>query len=691
MVNISLEDFYHDLRQDVLSGSEARQDFLESEFILSLAKELEDSGVIEGFEPCHYKAQRGMRVDGYWFKEDEAALDLFILDFANRESIESLTQTDTTAILKRLENFFTNSIEKKLYQELEETSLGYGLARDIYDRRKNFSKVNLYLISERNLSERVQGLEETGFKNWTFSYNIWDLSRFYRLQTSKGAKEDLVVDFEALYGKGLPCLPAHLNNTEYESYLLVMPAKILSDLYGKYGTRLLEQNVRCFLQARGNVNKGIRATIINNPEMFFAYNNGITATAKEVIVEQSSGGIWVKQIKDLQIVNGGQTTASLFHTNFKDNVPLDNIFVQMKLSVVADEEKSEIVVPKISEYANTQNKVNAADFFSNHAFHIRMQEFSQRLWAPPQQGALRETKWFYERTRGQYTDALSKLNPSGRKKFQAEYPKKQMFTKTDLAKFENVWDDKPTYVNLGAQKNFAKYAERIGKEWEKDPDRFSEFYYKRIVARAIIFKETENLISAQDWYQGGYRANIVAYTLALISEFCKTHNCSLNFLQIWNKQQISAASTRAIELIAKIVSDDISKPTDGITNISEWCKKESCWYRLKDKINVFKNVLPPEFITEMVSTDRVKEEEKDASKTQVIDNGIQAQTIILQYSGEKWKHLLEAGKKLGIFTPKEVGILEVAARIPGKIPSPKQSEILLSVLDKAELEEITLS
>lgn len=189
-----------------------------------------------------------------------------------------------------------------------------------------------------------------------------------------------------MFGKGIQCLPAHIDSADYESYLMVMPATILGELYGKYGDRLLEQNVRCFLQARGKVNKGIRSTIITDPEMFFAYNNGITATAREVITETEDDGIYIKEIRDLQVVNGGQTTASLFHTSRKDKVSLEKIFVQMKLSVV-DGEKGEVVIPKISEYANTQNKVNAADFFSNHPFHLRMEEFSRRLWVPPQPGA----------------------------------------------------------------------------------------------------------------------------------------------------------------------------------------------------------------------------------------------------------------------------------------------------------------
>jgi len=690
VTDFTLEEFYHDLRQESLAGSEARQDFLENEYLLSLTNELVESGVIEGFEPCHYRAPRGMRVDGYWFREDEAALDLFILDFENREELSSLIRTDMLSTFKRLENFFSSTIEKQLYKDLEESSPGYGLSRDISDRQKSFTKVNLYLVSERNLSERIKALDDIEYQHWIFSYHVWDMSRFFRLQTSSGAKEDLIVDFSEFTESGLPCLPAHLNNDDYESYLLVLPGNILSKLYGKYGARLLEQNVRCFLQARGNVNKGIRATIMNDPGMFFAYNNGITATAKEVIAEETPKGIYVKQIKDLQIVNGGQTTASLFHTNRKDKADLDQVFVQMKLSVV-DAEKSEEVVPKISEYANTQNKVNAADFFSNHPFHVRMEAFSRRIWAPPMTGAVRESKWFYERARGQYADAQSKHTQAGRKKFQAENPKPRMFTKTDLAKFENVWDEKPTFVNLGAQKNFSEYAKRIGKELEKSQDAFNESYYRRAIARAILFRKTEKIVSGQPWYQGGYRANIVAYTLAMISEYCKSKNLSLDYKWIWQKQDISPATVQILERVGKLVNDDISIPPEGISNISEYCKKDACWTRLKDKSHELDEIIPQMFVSELISLGELKEEDKEAKKVQKTDNGIMAQAKVVEISGTQWATLLEECSDKGIISPMERDILKVAAQIPKKIPSEKQSVILLETLSKAKLEGIVVS
>jgi len=685
-VSLSLESFLHDFRQEILANAEANLDFLEAEFTQRFADELVDAGVTDGFEPCHYRPATGggMRVDGYWF--NDSSLDIFITDFANRETLQSLTQTEVTAIFKRAENFVAASLDKNLYTSLEETSRGYGLSRQIADSRKHFSKVSFYLISERVLSERLKALEDKAYDIFTFSYNIWDISRLHRQFTSRGAREELEISFVDVEGGGLPCLPAHLSSASYKSYLVVMPAGILAELYGRYGSRLLEQNVRSFLQSRGNVNKGIRTTILTDPEMFFAYNNGITATAHDVETSQTVNGVVITSLKDLQIVNGGQTTASLFHTQRKDDASLEHIFVQMKLTVI-DDEKSEEVVPRISEYANTQNRVNAADFFSNHPYHIRMEGFSRRLWAPTSQGAQRETKWFYERARGQYADALSKLKPTEQKRFQAEFPKPQMMTKTDIAKFEGVWDDNPISVNLGAQKNFAHYAGRIGKEWDADENRFNEWYYKRLIARTIIFRATEKLVSAQEWY-GGYRANIVAYTIAMLAHVCKTRREVFDFIKVWNGQNLSQSTVRALEVTAMLVHDDIMQSGNNISNISEWCKREACWERLQTHTSRLLAILPDKFFDELISEDDAKDNARSASKTQKVVNGIEAQQTVVDIDPATWSHILEEGQRKRLYTPKEVGILQVAVQMPSRLPSEKQCFVLLEILEKARAEAI---
>lgn len=682
----TVEEFFHDFRQDMMAGAEVNNAFQRAEFSESIANELVETGVVDGFEFCHYRAEKGMAVDGYWFN-DEGGLDLFIADFDSRTEPVSLIRTEVDVIFKRLRNFFEASRDSGLSNKLEETSPEFGLARELEDRKKLVHRVNFYLLSERVLSERMKALEGDSVSGIPATYHVWDISRLQRLRSSRGQKEALEIDFREVMGKGLPCLPAHLGEGTFQSYLVVMPGEVLANLYEKYGSRLLEQNVRSFLQARGNVNKGIRATIMNEPDMFFSYNNGITATAQQVETDASGNGLEITRITDLQVVNGGQTTASLFHTRRKDKAELKAIFVQMKLSVIPGDE-SETVVPRISEYANTQNRVNAADFFSNHPFHIRIEEFSRRMWAPAQDGAQRETKWFYERARGAFADAQSKLSLAQQKKFKAEYPKPQMFTKTDLAKFENVWDEHPMWVNRGAQKNFGEYAKRIGKLWGKDPDAINEYYFRRIVARSIIFRKTEKMVSDQPWYNGGYRANIVAYTIASINEICRRANKSIDVKRIWNIQAVPPGLMDALIIISEPIAENIAAPPSGISNVTEWCKKDGCWMQVQKLLPELEKELPDTFWSELVLADDQRHEAKSAKLTQKIDDGIDAQKWVFEVPVDHWVRIAtEPPKKLSL-TPKEVGILKIATQIPVKIPSEKQSSILIDIYRRATDEGI---
>ena len=682
----TIDEFFHDFRQDLLLGSEVNGRFQLEEFMEVIASELVETGFIEGFDYCHYRAQRGIRVDGSWFN-DEGVLNLFIADFEQRAELASLTRRDIDSAFKRVSSFFEASADRNLAEDIEVTSPEYDLARQIADRRGSISSLNLILFSERTLSGAVQDLPDGEVAGVPASYHVWDISRLHRQRTSRSHKEPLDIDFKKMFGDGVACLPACLSNEVYKSYLMVMPADALATLYGKFGARLLEQNVRTFLQARGNVNKGIRATIMNEPGMFFAYNNGITATAQSIDTEESDFGLKVTRIVDLQIVNGGQTTASLFHTRKRDGADLSHIFVQMKLSVI-DSQENEMIVPKISEYANTQNRVNAADFFSNHPFHGRMEEFSRRIWAPAQKGSLRETHWSYERVRGQYADAQSNLTSAEKRRFLAEYPKQQMFTKTELAKFENVWDDHPMWVNRGSQKNFVRYAERIGKEWEKSSDAFNEFYFKRVVARGLIFRATERIVSNQSWYNGGYRANIVAYTLALLAEIAKRRSGSVDFMEVWRTQTVGPVLNEVIALVSGVVNDDITRPADGVSNISEWCKKESCWTRMKNRIEAVEAALPAAFYDHLVSLVDLDETMRSAKRAQKVDNGIEAQKKVLAISASEWARISTSMLERNLLTPKEVGVLKVAMQIPLKLPTEKQSMVLMEVLHKGHVEGI---
>jgi hypothetical protein len=358
------------------------------------------------------------------------------------------------------------------------------------------------------------------------------------------------------------------NIVTYSSYLAVVPGQILNDLYLEYGSKLLEGNVRSFLSVRGKVNKSIQATIKNYPEMFFAYNNGVSATAMDVQVEDTPSGRRIVSARDFQIINGGQTTASLSNTRHKDKADLRGIYVQMKLTEIdeSDVDRSTELIRNISRSSNSQNKVTDADFFSTHPFHVRMEQHSRRIFAPAEAGAQYETKWFYERAKGQFFQAQMRLTPAKKKQFLLQNPKNKVITKTDLAKVRNTWAEMPQTVSKGAQTNFMKFAEIIDQEWSENDTRFNERYYTETVALVILFKHLEALIPKQPWYEQGYRANIVTYSLALLHRLIKKQfkNMDLDLQSIWLHQSVPPVVTNALEAISeqvfyKITDEDREK------------------------------------------------------------------------------------------------------------------------------------
>ena len=678
----SLEVFHHEFFQDIHSAADADGRYVEDTFLYLFCQHLEEAGELETADRVQYLSPRGIRIDGYGGDpaDTDGVLSLIVADYYPEQNVATLTATEMNAIFNRATNFLTKSLDSKFRNSLEETSPAFGLADLIAGRWEQINKIRILLISNRILSERVDGRDAGEVKGVPVSYGVWDLGRLHRYVTSGQGREDIEIDLED-FGGHIPVLPAHLADAGYQAYLAVIPGPQLAAIYDKWGARLLEQNVRVFLQARGNVNKGLRITLENTPEMFFAYNNGIAATAESLTTRQTSDGLVISGIKNLQIVNGGQTTASIHAASRKKENDLSRVFVQMKLSIV-DPATALEVVPKISEYANTQNRVNAADFFANHPFHIRMETFSRRMFAPSQDGTFRESKWFYERARGQYLDARAHLTTAQRRKFDLEYPKKQMYTKTDLAKFLMLWRGCPDIVSKGAQKNFAEFAHQIGEEWARNADSFNELFYQHSIAKAIIFRATETLVSNQDWYEGGYRAQIVAHAISKLAHDAEAAGRSVDFDQIWRSQAVSEPMEAALLEAARAANDVLTTPPPSSRNVTEWAKQKACWQRLMNHEVKW----PAAWLRQLVPISEVKQAKRSAKKDQRVLNGIEAQTAVLAEGAAFWQQLREWGNARKLLTPIELGVLDVATQIPRKIPSDKQCEIILTVLARLQSE-----
>ncbi|MDS7945684.1 AIPR family protein [Acinetobacter sp. V110_1] len=681
-----LYQFFKNLQKDVAASAKAFNIYSIEAFIGEFIHELIELGDLNDFEFCENPKHIGAYIHGFNIDTNEnteaITLNLIVTDYDQRAELENLNYTELSLWFKRLLKFFKESYNHEFSNKLDPSTEVYRLADYIDVYKDKIEEVNLFFFSEREISKNLnKDLQREEFENINIKYHLWDISRLYKLKTSGLSREALEIDLANRYQQYLECLPAHIGDTALQSYLVICPGDILADLYNDYGSRLLEQNVRSFLQAKGGVNKGIRNSILKEPEYFFSYNNGITATASDVEILTKDGRVYISKIVDLQIVNGGQTTASLAKTKIKDKADLSKIFVQMKLTKVSHEQ-SEKIVPRISQYANTQNKVNLSDLSANHPYHIKIEELSRKMWAPPAKNTLRDSGWFYERSRGQYNEMLSGSN---RVLLKIKYPKNQLFTKTDLAKYMMVWDhSEPKWVNMGAQKNFNKFSEYIIKNWKnmEIEGEINEYYFKKIVSRAIIFKETEKIVTSQPWYTNGYRANIVIYTLAYLSYYLKNQNKIIDYLKLWKEQSLTKAFEEVlVELTREInrilISPNLARTTN---NISEWAKKDACWGTILAETSKLNNCIKDEFINELMDGN-LEDQNNEAKNKQRLTDSISIQNKINAIDKYYWKDFLNYLEKEYTLSFKERGILKLAS-VGRQNLSAKQCFVLGRILDK---------
>ncbi len=683
---MELVEFRKDYLENVKMLAAADSVGTVASFVRTVLDDLQDLNVISDFEECFDVGKYGRktyRVDAYSFDDYDCSMSIFIADFDGDDDSTTLTMTDAKTLFEKTYTFLDGSLNGNFRHEMEISTPAYDLVDRIVNLENTIRKYRFFVVTNKSMSGKISNLSQGNINGVPIEYNIWDMQRLYRVMTTGDGHEPVEIDFLNLTESGLPCLEASDASTDDVKCLLcVIPGQVLADLYDTYGSALLEGNVRSFLSAKGNVNKNIRKTILEadgeSKKMFFSYNNGISATATSVETKIEQGGSYVTSINNLQIVNGGQTTASLSNTRFKDKADLSGIFVQMKLTVIPDHEQAQILIPKISRGSNSQNKVSDADFFSNHEFNIRMQQISRRIYAPAVNGLQYETHWFFERSRGQYEQEQGKMTQSEKKKYQMMNPKEQKITKTDIAKYQNTWRQYPYFVSLGAQKNFTKFANFIVDEWDKDDVQFNEQFYRNTVVVAILFKCIDKLVPKQNWYEKGYKANIVVYTLSffhfLVRKTYPDHE--LNMRYIWDKQSVPEPIYDELVKMAEFVFLHITDENRPITNVTEWCKKEQCWIALKVK----DYVLDDRIKDFLLDKDEIKKEKSSGRREHVVVNGIQVQAEVVSRGQEYWENALLWGKDRKLLNEIETSFLSAATKMNmGRIPSEKQCQRIVNI------------
>ncbi|WP_019227431.1 AIPR family protein [Sedimentibacter sp. B4] len=673
--NISMNEFYSSFNEEISMAKDSEtygwegQDF----FTAVMLEYLEDAAEIEDPVICPFRGY-GLQLNAYSISEEYDNIDIFVSIYHESNSIQSISRTEVDAAIKRAIQLYRKATND-LYVSFEKDSDTYEFAISLHNHREDIKKVRIVALT--NSTVKAIAFNNLDLNGVEVSFSIWDMDRLYRCTTSGKMRETIEIDFESDYGTTIPCIE-NKTSDKYSVYLAIINGDLLAQIYEEHGPRLFERNVRSFLQVKGAVNKGIRDTLHDEPDMFLAYNNGISVTAESIdIVRDDNGKPSIRKIRDMQIVNGGQTTASIYNArkDKKINADLTKVFVQMKLSVIDTSEDMDEIVPKISAFANTQNKIQMADFSANDLFHRKIEELSRITWAPAQ-GGMKSQNWFYERARGQYSDMLSKESTTLRRKaFKETHP---LFTKTDLAKYENTWDQLPYQVSEGAQKNFKKYTVRLSERGSFIPD---GKYYERLVAKAILFRRTEKLIQQQQY--GGYRANIVTYTLAYLS-YATAQRIDLD--RIWKEQSLTPALEENIIKVSKIVHNLIVNPPKG-ANVGEWCKKQQCWNAIKAYDYTITDALNDELID--VSHSELVISSSSAASTSSFNVVSAEENELISRAADvpasTWYALSKWAKETNNFQGWQRSIIfsvgQLVAR--GKKPSYKQSVQALKVYDEA--------
>ena len=639
---MDVHDFHKDFLEEVKATAATEGEGSSAAFINTAASYLINSEVLSDFTPAFFlgtgKNNRRIRVDGYVLDEFDLTMNLVIADYSGDETRDVITKTAASTLFDRLSYFLEEALGPRLYKEIEPSTPAADLIEQIRLNKDRIRKYRFLLLTDGFMSNRISEIDARSINGIPIECQIWDIDRIYRVCMSDLGRQDIEIDFKAYTdGRGIPCLEASSTNSdEYSSYLCIIPGSVLADIYDCYGSQLLEGNVRSFLSTKVAVNKKIRETILRIPQNFFAYNNGVSATAMDLKFETTDSGRFITYAKDFQIINGGQTTASLSNARFKDGADLSKVYVQMKLTEVdSDADKSSDLIRNISRSSNSQNKVSDADFFATHPFHVRMEQISRRLFAPATGGAQYETKWFYERARGQYLQAQMQMTKAQKDKFAAQNPKKQVITKTDFAKFRNSWMGIPQIVSKGAQTNFMRFAEIVDDGWSKNDTVFNEKYFRDSVALAILFKHTEWVVSHQPWFEQGYRANIVTYSIALLHRLIlqQFKGKDLDLQLIWSRQQVPDLITNELVKITKYVFERITDPHRGTINVTQWCKREACWESMK----ACPIKLSDEMVKVLLGKEEAKTAEKEAKKDQKLISDVQAQAKVLELGADFWK------------------------------------------------------
>lgn len=577
MVNDKILEFYKEFQDEVLTyvkeNSPISTNTAFKTLFLSYLTEAGETLVSDCMLVDFKKDSENMKLDGYAFSEYFRSLTLLVSKYQAKPNPEKIKKTEIDKLLKKVSKFY-KTCGTNDFEALEESSDGYQAYKFIKGHKADIETVNIILLTNDETIRYIP--DDVHYGKITVRFDVWDIERLYQSVLGGTAVErQLVVKLKKKYGESLPLIKVKGDNEIYDCYIGVISGELLARIYETEGQDLIQKNVRSFLQAIGKVNKGIKVSLANEPQMFMAYNNGISTIAESIAIDEgrSSGDIVdVTEITGWQIVNGGQTTASIYNA-YKAKLPLEQVNVQIKLSVIKQKDRAEEIIHNISKYANSQNKINMSDFNANDAYHVKMERLSRATPIPVAKGKSTDY-WFYERARGQYLVELNRQpTAAAKKEFKSRCPKNRCISKTVAAKCVMAYRGYPDIVSKGLETSFIYFSDMVSKGEVPEP---SEKSYIEMIAKVILFNSCDEIVKNLKF--GGFKAQQDYYTVAL---FGKYYSDLFDPREIWDKQSINAETAKTIEELAYFVWNHFQNPTVPGVNIGQWCKKEECWELLQ--------------------------------------------------------------------------------------------------------------
>jgi AIPR protein/Abortive infection phage resistance protein N-terminal domain len=662
--------FAAQLAADIEDGASPEMPFSEIAFTRLVLERLEEAGHLDGAFDLHQEGRLGnaaYRIDGFAFDEDRARLELFTTLYTAEFPPARLPAADATRAFQRALRFASACVDG-LARLLEPSNTDASdLARRIEAKASTLAAVRIVLLTDSIF--QGDSPSSSKWKGCTVEYDAYDIVRLQRVLGEGETRADITVDLVALTGAPLPCLHVPSENGGYDAYLTVFPGEVLARAYDQYGMRLLELNVRAFLglQGRKSVNAELRRTIHEQPSMFLAFNNGIVATVDDIELTTVQGAATaIRTLKGLQIVNGGQTTASLHRARRKESLSLGSVAVPVKIIKVGGADLGEMV-------ASVSRAIQLADFSANDPFHQQLETLANNTWVDDGKG-----RWFYERARGSYLAAEQKaaFRKSDQQAFRLQTPKQRRLNKLEVARYLSAWSGLPHRVCLGGQKNFQHFMQRLRDERPPSPD---TAWFKRLVAIGILYRAVERTVRAMKF--PAYGAQIVAYLVAGLSH--RTGG-RIDFTRIWARQAVSSELEDLVRAWAPLI-DRAMRESAGQRNPSEWYKKEECWTELRDHLPGLTDPLPPEL--SYSETGPASDTHAPSPGVSVVDYDRIARCMVV--SGATWLEVAERGQRAGLVHWKVAGICRTLAGYAAggweRKPSAKQAKPALEALQSVKL------